>query len=116
MVEAVILQAVGERVSIEPRETGYFCATRHITADSDGILDHFDCAREDFEKHNIMSFEFFPEEGDEIFKLRHSGHRYGFVTAWDRSYEGVCQKIDSFMLKNSFHFKSHAGNDGQGGR
>jgi biotin carboxylase len=116
MVEAVIKQAVGERVIISPGDTGYYCATRHITANADGILERFEYAAEDFEKHNIMSFEFFAEEGDEIFRLRHSGHRYGFVTAWDRSYEGVCQKIDSFMRKNTFHFKNPAEIEGLAGR
>lgn len=111
MVEAVALQAVGEKANINPKATGLYSATRHITSDDDGILDHLNTAEDSFVEHNIVSFQFFPKKGDKISRLRHGEHRYGFVTAWDDSYEGVCQKIDSFMDKLSFCFRDGSGNE-----
>jgi biotin carboxylase len=107
IVEAVLRQAIGEKLdTVRTHSTDRYYAHRYLTTSQTGVVKRVDANRDLFNAHNITSCKFLVNEGDFVNALKHSNHRYGYVTAWGKSFESVCEKIDSFVDKVSFEIDS----------
>lgn len=97
VTQAVFNQIIGiEEENIRVKHNGRYYAHRYITSNVAGKIRGI-YYNKDFYKENILEIRWLVKPGDRIEVLKNSQHRYGYVTAWDHSFEALKTNIDRFV-------------------